>query len=81
MCKVIQQIDWKRPTARGRFTPRGATQNQLRQVLPALGRKILRVHPGEEITMQRILAMFVLWAMIGMAGAILLPLIMGFASK
>jgi hypothetical protein len=60
---------------------RGTTQSLLRQALPVLGRKILRILPGEETAMRRILSLCLLWAMIATAGAILLPLIMAFALK
>ena len=47
----------------------------------ALGGKILMIHPGKAITVRRVLSMCLLLAMLGLAGAILLPLMMGLAFK
>ena len=64
------------------FVHRPATRGiTMAQVVPALGRKIQMIHPGEATTVRRILSMCLLLAMIGLAGGILLPLIMGLALR
>jgi hypothetical protein len=47
----------------------------------ARGRTILRIHPAEVTAVRRILSVCLLLAMLGLAGAILLPLMMGLAFK
>jgi len=47
----------------------------------ARGRKILKSHLVEVTTVRRVLSICWLLAMLGLAGAILLPLMMGLAFK